>query len=192
MKTILSLLIFILFGCGSIAQQNASYAFERLFNLKEGLSKEAVADSITNIYNLDPVSAGRNNSSSILIYKTETIACFKGSGSKLQFEFINNKLYKAYIQTEFARADYYEMLDNFNALRSMIKPGWEHEKEIKYAMDNLVSTGYDYSKAKQTKSKTDKISLQYINTKPDKGFGIYLLQLSWINSSHGGIESIVY
>lgn len=192
MKTILTLLINALFSCAAMAQQNASCAFERLFNLQEGLSKEALTDSMRSIYHLDPVKAGSNNTSSLLIYKMETIPCFKGSGSKLQFEFVNNKLHSAYMQTEFARADYYEMLDSFNALRSTIRLGWEHEKEIKYVMDNLVSTGYNYSKAKHVKSKTEKISLHYISTKPDKGFGVYLLQLSWINSSTAGIESIAY
>lgn len=188
MKTILSLLAFILFSCSSMAQEISTCIFDRLFSLKEGLSKEAVTDSIRNMYNIDPV----NSNGSALIYKAGAIACFKGSGIRLQFEFVNNTLRKAFIQTEFARADYYEMLDNFNALRNMIKPGWVHEKEIKYAMDNLVSTGYDYSKARQVKSQADKISLQYISTKPDKGYGIYLLKLSWINSSATGIESIAY
>lgn len=203
MKTILVLLIAVLFSCGGMAQLSSSCVFESLFTLKEGISKEAVADSIKNIYGLQPLNSraqdniihtGNSNkiSKELLIYSTETMECFKGNNSKLYFEFINNRLSKACIQTEFARADYYEMLDNFNALRSILKPRWEHEKEIKSSLDNLVSTGYDYSKAKQAKSKAENLSLQYIHTKPDKGYGIYLLQLSWINNSKKGIETIVY
>lgn len=201
MKTILTLLIAVLFSCGGMAQLSSPCVFESLFNLKEGVSKEAVADSIKNIYGLQPLNSsaqdnitnsGTSNtvSKKFLIYSTETMECFKGNNGKLYFEFINNRLSKAYIQTEFARADYYEMLDNFNALRSIIKPRWEREKEIKRSLDNLVSTGYDYSKAKQAKA--DNLSLQYIHSKPDKGYGIYLLQLSWINSNKAGIEAIVY
>ena len=111
---------------------------------------------------------------------------------KQRFEFLNNKLAKAYVQTEFARTDYYQMLDNFNALRNFLKQHLEKEKETKSSSADLISTGFDYSKAKQSTTISDKIALQYISTKPGKGYGIYLLQLNWVNSSNTDIEKIVY
>jgi hypothetical protein len=204
MKTIFTLIIGVLYSAIAFAQQNNSCGFERLFNLKEGFSKEAVIDSISNIegFTLLNTTAQQKKSANattsktavkeMLIYSIDAAQCFRGINSKLQLEFTEGKLSKAYIQTTFASADYYEMLDNFTALRNNIKPGWEREKEIKASSGNLVSTGFDYSKAKQSNLKTDKISLQYIHTKPGNSYGIYLLQLSWINIANTGVETIVY
>jgi hypothetical protein len=203
MKTVFLLLSCLICSYCAPAQLNVSCAPERLFSLREGLSKEAVADSIKSMYNIvssnsyiqRAAETGRSANTAIketVIYTIKAGACINGTNGKLQFEYVNNKLQKAYLQTIFARADYYDMLDSFNILRNMIKPGWEREKEFKQSADNLVSTGYDYSKAKQSKSKTEKISLQYISTKPGKGYGIYLLQLTWVNTGNSGFETIVY
>jgi len=202
MKTVFLLLCLICSYCAG-AQLNTSCALERLFSLKEGLSKEAVADSIKSIYSTVPSNSyiqrnagtGRNVNSAIketVIYTIKAAPCINGADAQLQFEYVNNKLQKAYLQTVFVRADYYDMLDNFNAFRNIIKPGWEREKEFKQSAGNLVSTGYDYSRARQSKSQTDRISLQYICTKPGKGYGTYLLQLTWVNADNSGFEAIVY
>jgi hypothetical protein len=204
MKTILTLIIGFLYSAIAFAQQNNSCGFERLFNLKEGLSKEAVKDSVSNIQGFTllnttapqkkPVNAitGKTGLKEMLIYSIDAAQCLNGVNSKLQLEFTEGKLSKAYIQTAFASTDYYEMFDNFTALRNSIKPGWEREKEIKASSGNLVSTGFDYSKAKKNNLKADKITLQYIHTKPGNGYGIYLLQLSWINTANTGVETIAY
>lgn len=203
MKTVFTLLFGFLYSAGVFAQQNAGCTFERLFNLKTGLSKEVVKDSLSRMHGFTLVSttlqtkasnavAQKTNSKEILVYRIDAGECFNGANSKLQLEFAEDKLNKALIQTEFARADYYDMLDNFTALRNKIKPGWEREKEIKATSGNLVSSGFDYSKAKQPNHKTEKVSLQYIHTKPAEGYGIYLLQLSWINPTGAAIETISY
>jgi len=202
MKTIIIFLIGFFFIIDAEAQENIYCGLEKVFMLNNGLSKEAVIDSIKNNYHITPfnIIAGNSeatdnkNSSTqnLLIYKIQNNECFHGSNTKLQFEFINNKLVKAFIETEFARVDYYDMLDNFNVLRNELRQNWQHEKETKSTSGTLISTGFDYSKAKDTKSIADRISLHYINTKPGNGYGIYLLQLNWINTTNAGIETIVY
>jgi hypothetical protein len=183
------------------AQENIYCGLEKAFMLTDGLSKEAVIDSIENNYHITPLDIPAGNSTGtdknsrtkdLLIYKLENNKCFQGNNTKLQFEFINNKLVNAFIETEFARADYYDMLDNFNILRNELRQNWQHEKETKNTSGSLISTGFDYTKAKDAKSIANKISLHYINTKPGFGYGIYLLQLNWINTINSGIETIVY
>jgi hypothetical protein len=195
MKTILTFFIATVLGISAWAQKDGNCGLERLFALKNDLSKEVVADSVITIYGTEALNisvAGNSGQKDILIYSIKNNECFKGNNVRLRFEFLNNKLVKAYMQTEFARADYYQMLDNFNALRNFLKQHLEKEKETRLSSTDLISTGFDYSKVRQSTTISDKIALRYINTKPDKGYGIYLLQLSWVNSSDAGIENIVY
>ncbi|MEP6844428.1 MAG: hypothetical protein ABI861_00420 [Panacibacter sp.] len=187
MKTILILLIGFFCSYNIVAQQSSSCSFDRLFNLKKGLSKHTVVDSVKNIYGLAP------NNTSIkeqLIYDTKDIQCLNVGTSIIQFDFKNDKLEKAYIQSNFARADYYQMLDDVNALRNIIKTTYLREKEQKFSSGSLVANGYDFTKP--NKVSADKISLRYINTKPDKGYGVYLLQVLWIHTGNDGIETIMY
>ena len=195
MKTVFALFITTCLGLSAWAQKDGYCGLERLFALKNNLSKEAVADSVKNIYGAEALNVSVLNNAEqkeSLIYSVNRSECLNGNSVRIKFEFLNNKLVKAYMQTEFARADYYPMLDNFNLLRNFIKQHWEKEKETKFFSADLVSTGFEYNKPKQSAFISDKISLQYINTKPDKGYGIYLLQINWINSSNADIENIVY
>ncbi|QEC67753.1 hypothetical protein FRZ67_10765 [Panacibacter ginsenosidivorans] len=195
MKTILILFITAFLGINASAQQDGYCGLERLFALNKNLSKEAIADSVKNIYGAEALNintAGNSAPKELLIYHIRNSECFNGNNIRLRFEFLNNKLVKAYMQTEFARTDYYQMLDNFNALRNFLRLHWEKEKEIKFSSTDLISTGFDFTKPKQSITISDKIALQYINTRPDKGYGIYLLRLSWVNSNNADIENIVY
>jgi hypothetical protein len=201
MKAIMIFLLGFFFIVHANAQENIYCGLEKVFMLTDGLSKEAIIDSIENNYHITPLDISKRNSTGsdknsrtkdLLIYKLENNKCFHGSNTKLQFEFINNKLVNAFIETEFARVDYYDMLDNFNILRNELRQNWQHEKETKNTSGSLISTGFDYTKAKDAKSIANKISLHYINTKPGFGYGIYLLQLNWINTINSGIETIVY
>ena len=203
MKTVCFFFVSLL-ACIAVKAQTTNYCgLEKLFTINSGISKQAVIDSIKknyalyllndNIINI-PEKAGKNidDNMEVVIYKIKNSDCFRGDNSKLQFEFVNDKLVKAFIETKFARSDYYDMIDNFNSLRSLLKQEWKHEKQIKTMSGNLVNTGFDYSKAITTGATAEKISLHYINTKPDKGYGVYLLELDWVNTTNNNLESIAY
>ena len=200
MKTILSLLV-VLFAVNVYAQQDAYCGLAKLFSLHNGSSKEAIIDSIKSYYNIEPlynpaknatISQRKTEAKELLIYKLKNNNCFQGNNTRIQFEFINNKLVNAFIQTEFARADYYALTDNFTALRRALQQNWQREKKIKNTSGDLISTGFIYSKAKDKNTNIENISLHYINTKPGKGYGIYLLQLNWISNSSDNIKEIAY
>jgi len=182
------------------AQQDAYCGLTKLFSLHIGLSKEAIIDSVKLNYNIQQLRTStttgsnerKNGAREFLIYKLQNNSCLQGNNTSIQFEFINNKLVNAFIQTEFARADYYALNDNFTALRNMLKQNWQREKETKNASDNLMSTGFVYSKSRNESSNIESILLHYINTKPGKGYGIYLLRLNWVNNTVDDTKEIAY
>jgi hypothetical protein len=198
MKTMLSLLV-ALFLAANVHAQDAYCGLSKLFLLPTSSTKEAIIDSIKNYYKIEPLynrnattHSKKTEAKELLIYKLQNNNCFQGNNTKIQFEFINNKLVNAFIQTEFARADYYALTDNMTYLRQLLKQNWHREKETKSTSDNLVSTGFVYSKAKDANTKVENILLHFISTKPGKGYGIYLLQLNWINNNSNYIQEIVY
>lgn len=170
---------------------------ESILALGAGSSKDAVTNAVKNIDGITTISSNEQNplaqdykknatTNETLIYKINSGNCFRGNNTLIRFEFENGKLFKAYITTQFANVDYYDMQDNFNALRNMLKASFENEKQTKKTSGILISNGYTFSN-KRNKAKTE---LTYISGQEKKG--IYLLQLSWVNEHNEGIETILY
>lgn len=192
MKTTLYVFVFFLFSQVAQAQQNDFCGLQKLLSINSQLSEKAVEDSINKTGTFQKVSFNNTNpQKTLLVYTAKNIDCFNGHVT-LKFEFTNDKLVNAQAETEFARTDQYELMDQVNKLRSFLKQNWEKEKEAKSSSTDLISNGYNYSKPKNQLLTSDKISLQYINTKQGKGYGVYLLRLSWLGSNAANLEQILY
>lgn len=191
MKTTLYIFVFFIFSKAVQAQQTDFCGLQKLLSINSQLSEKAVEDSL-NKMGFQKVSVNNSTQKSILVYTLKNIECLNNNHFTIQFEFLNNKIIKAQAQTEFPRTDQYEMMESFNKLRSYLKQKWEKEKEAKSSSADLVSNGFNYSKAKDENLTSDKITLQYINTKPGKGYGVYLLRLTWLGSNANNVEQIFY
>jgi len=186
------------------AQQSQPCAFQRLFKFKPGMSKPVVLDSINRTFQLTidkqqveklPPYKGTGGDSitkEVVSYRIDNAPCFKGRASKLYLQFADNKLYKAYIVTEYPKSAYQEMISNFNSLRSSIKPYWKYEKETKVSGSNTLGFGYDYTKVQKPNAKTEKVSLQYVDQQTDKSSVPYLLEVIWINLANTRMENSNY
>jgi len=207
LKTMIkSLLIFFLsvFVFAADAQQNTSCAFHKLFTFKPGMSKLVVLDSVNKNYQLSienrkieklaPYKGAGGDSivKEIVTYKIDASPCFKGRNSKLFLEFADDKLYKAYIVTEYPKTSYQDMIANFNSLRDGIKPYWKYEKQVKLSGKNTVGFGYDYSKVQKPTIKTEKVSLQYVDDQTGNNNAPYQLEVVWANLENTRMESSNY
>jgi hypothetical protein len=84
------------------------------------------------------------------------------------------------------------MTSNFNSLRNSIKPHWKFESQITLSGDNFMGFGYDYSKTKKITAKTEKVSLQYVDSKINDATGSYLLEVIWVNLANTRMDSSNY
>ena len=203
MKQCLLALFFLLQITGAGAQKQKC-GFEMLFKIKPGMSKMEVMDSIQKAFSLAPTrttleklppyakTGGDSIVKEIILYEVEQSTCFHGQQTKFQLEIADNKLYKVYMSTQFAKSAYQDLISNYNDLRSVIKPKWAFERETKLAYDNIVGFGYDYSKTKKITNKTEKISLQYVDNDVKNTNGYYLLEVIWANLANTRMEGSNY
>jgi hypothetical protein len=185
------------------AQDTSTCGFETLFTIKAGMSKAEVMDLInkkfqgslrlvnTRAEKLPPYkgSGGDSIIKEIFSYKRDSSPCFHGRNTLLQLEFADNKLYKAYISTEYSKTAYQDMMTNYNFLRNVIKVKWPYEKETKLSGGNIIGFGYDYTKTKTTTNKTEKISLQYVDSRTNDQATPYLLEVLWANLANTRMQS---
>lgn len=186
------------------AQNNIPCGFQRLFTFKPGMNKMTVVDSVNKTYKLSIISrkseklppykgtGGDSIIKEMIVYNIEGSPCFQGRGSRLQLEFADDKLYKAYISTSYPKSAYNEMVENFNMLRGSIKPHWKFENEIKLAGNNIIGFGFDYSKTKKATVKTEKVTLQYVDSKSNDQNSSYLLEVIWANLEGTRMEGSNY
>jgi hypothetical protein len=202
MRIVKFTLFFLTLACSIHAQQTC--AFQKLFTFKPGMSKMVVLDSVNKTYQLAIAdtktqklppyknSGGDSIVNEIISYKIDNSPCFRGTNTKLFLEFADNKLYKAYIVTEYSKTAYQDMISNFNTLRSSIKPYWKYEKEVKISGDNFLGFGYDYTKQKNATLKTEKVSLQYVDVQTNNSATTYQLELLWANLENTRMEGSNY
>lgn len=169
--------------------QDSSYEIERLLSLHSGLSTKAVSDSLQNMQSFKMISSKTTGNTTIAAYSIDKSEML-GREAIVYLTFSNGLLSVGYLQATFKRADFYELQDKVTGIRTYLNKNWEKERERKETSANLVSTGYEYSKAKKNFQKISKVNLQYIYTKPGKGEGIYLLRLDWIADT--APENILY
>jgi len=186
------------------AQDTLTCGFETLFALKAGMSKPEIIDFInknypsnlvnTQIEKLPPYNGTGGDSivKEILSYQRETTPCFRGRNTLLQLEFADNKLYKAYISTEYPKTSYQDMVSNYNFLRNVIKSKWVQEKGIKLSHANIVGFGYDYTKSKIPTQKIEKVTLQYVDAATNDPKTNYLLEVLWVNLKNTRMEGSNY
>ena len=206
MRRIILLVIYILSCLFLHAQDSLTCSFETLFTIKAGMSKSDVMDLInknfqdglslvnTQVVKLPPYkgSGGDSIVKEIFSYKPNYAQCFRGRNTLAQLEFADNKLYKAYISTEYPKTAYQDMITNYNSLRDVIKAKWPYEKEVKLSGGNIVGFGYDYTKTKKTTNKTEKVSLQYVDPKTNDQGSPYLLEVLWANLENTRMEGSNY
>jgi len=180
--------------------------FETLFTIKTGMSKAEVMDLINqkfqatlplvknDVQKLPPYkgSGGDSIVKEILNFKPEFSQCFHGRNTLVQLEFADDKLYKAYISTEYPKTTYQDMMANYNFLRNVIKAKWPYEKATKLSGDNIVGFGYDYTKTTTPTNKTEKVSVQYVDSKVNNPGTRYILELLWANLADTRMQSSNY
>src|SRR6476620_6856170 len=182
------------------AQDSLTCGFETLFTIKAGMDKAEVMALMNKYYpsnlvktemvKLPPYkgSGGDSIVKETLTYKRDITPCFKGLNTLLKFEFGDNKLYKAYIMTEFPKTAYQDMMSNYNFLRNVIKAKWTYEAATKMAEGTIVGFGYDYTKTEKPTNKTEKVSLQYVDRATDNNNINYLLEVLWANLQNTRID----
>ena len=190
--TLKTILIFLCLSAGYIvnAQTGPPCAFQSLFTFEPGMNKMVVMDSINKTYKLKVVSRKTENIKSstdgnpivkeVVAYTIDGSACFKGHNSKLQLEFADDKLYKAYLSTVYSKSTYSELISNFNSLRSSIKPHWEFENGIKLSGKNTTGFGYMYARTKKTPI-LEQVTLQYTDYNTNDANSSYILEVVWAN-----------
>src|SRR3954469_8747062 len=147
-----SILIFIFILVNSLLlHAQDTCAFETLFTIKTGMNKAEVMDLINqkfqatlpliknDVQKLPPYkgSGGDSIVREILNFKPEFSQCFHGRNTLVQLEFADDKLYKAYISTEYPKTAYQDMMANYNFLRNVVKTKWPYEKSTKLSGDNI-------------------------------------------------------
>ncbi|HEY6978581.1 MAG TPA: hypothetical protein VH396_19920 [Chitinophagaceae bacterium] len=180
--------------------------FETLFTIKTGMSKAEVMDLVNNKYQSDlPLvktqveklppykgSSGDSIVKEILSYKPNFSQCFHGRNTMVQLEFADDKLYKAYISTEYPKTAYQDMMTNYSFLRNVIKGKWASEKATKLSGENIVGFGYDYTKPKTSANKTEKVSLQYVDSRVNNQGTPYILEVLWANLTDTRMQNSNY
>jgi hypothetical protein len=202
-KIILALLLSYFINTAG-AQENQACVFQSLFTFEPGMNKMIVLDSINKTYQISIVnhkvskippykgSGGDSIMKEVVTYNITGSPCFKGHNSRLHLEFADSKLYKVFIITEYIKGDYQDMISNFTSLRNSIKPHWKFEKETRVTGANMHGFGYDYTKVKNASSKTEKVSLQYMDMQTNKNIGSYQLEVTWVNLANTRMESSYY
>lgn len=202
-RTVL-ILVFLFSSLLLCAQDSLTCGFETLFSIKAGMDKADVMNLLeknyqaklvnTRVEKLPPYkgSGGDSIINEILTYKRDITPCFLGRNTVLFMEFADNKLYKAYISTEYPKSAYRDMMSNYDSLRKVIKAKWTYEKPIKLSGGNIVGYGYDYSQTKKSSNKTQKVSLHYIDLASNDPNGKYLLEVLWVNLENTRMESSNY
>jgi len=198
-----SILIFIFILANSLLlHAQDTCAFETLFTIKAGMSKAEVMDLInkrfqsglslvnTQVQKLPPYkgSGGDSIVKEIFSYKPNFIQCFRGRNTLAQLEFADDKLYRAYISTEYPKTAYQDMITNYNSLRNVIKAKWPYEKTTKLSGDNIVGFGYDYTKTTTPTNKTERVSVQYVDSRTNDQGSPYLLEVLWANLANTRME----
>ena len=193
MRSLMLFLMFCTFSFYAYSQDSLTCNFETLFTIKPGIDKSDAVQLITknNLATLTntrmekmPPYKGTSGDSiirEILIYRPNGTRCFKGSNTMIQMEFADNKLYKAYISTEYPKSAYHEMLENYSFLRSVIKATWPYESSLKVTANNTVGFGYNYTKTKKPTNQAEIISLQYLDFDVKSLTTNYLLEVIWAN-----------
>ena len=192
---------------GLLHAQTQPCAFEDLFTIRPGMSKPAVVDTINNNYNVTLVktesekrppyksSGGDSIFLETLTYKASGIdkGCFHGSNSVFRMDFADNKLYKAYIGTEYSQAQYADLMSNFTSLRKSIKKSWKYESEVKVSGSNVEGFGYSYTKTEKKTSKPETCTLQYVKMKGNSpSADKYVLEVVWANLQNTRMEGSAY
>ncbi|MEX6689064.1 hypothetical protein QTN47_16265 [Danxiaibacter flavus] len=187
--------------------QTARCAFENLFTIKPGMSKPTVVDTINSRYsNIKLVntesekrppygSGGDSIVLETLTYKAGgiKIPCFNGTNNVLRMDFADDKLYKAYIGTEYSQLKYPDLMSNFNALRNSIKKSWKFEHEIKVSGSNVEGFGYAYTKNQEKTNKPETCTLQYVKIKGSSpSADKYILEVIWANLQNTRMEGSAY
>ena len=190
-----AILILLCLSAGYIinAQTSPPCAFQSLFTFEPGMNKMVVMDSINKTYKLKVASrktesiksstAGNPIIKEVVAYTVDESPCFKGQNSKLQLEFADDKLYKAYLSTVYSKSTQSEMITNFNSLRSSIKPHWEFESGIKLSGKNTTGFGYMYARTK-TNPIMEQVTLQYTDYNTNDANSSYILEVVWANLSN--------
>jgi hypothetical protein len=203
--SILALIFF--FSLSVSAQDTLTCGFENLYTIKPGMSKADAMELVKKNYEATLVSSkmeklppykgtgGDSIVKEILSYQRDVTPCFRGSNTLLQLEFADNKLFKAYISTEFPKSGYEDMMSNYNFLRGVLKRKWKYEKATKISGGDIVGFGYDYTKTQKPikpGNKIEQISLQYIEPVPNDPKSDYLLEMLWVNLKDTRMESSNY
>lgn len=164
-----------------MAQGTTDCSFAPLYALKTTMGKNEALQLLQQLQ-LQMLSDEKNNQNETIIYKPGNTNCFGGRNTKLQLEFINNKLTEAYFSTEYAKPDYAAMIDNFNALRNAVKQKWAIENAVDLPVENTNCKGFDYSNDKKNRSASQTISLQYFDATTEEQNAVYMLELVFVNT----------
>jgi hypothetical protein len=193
--------------CLGTYAQTSTCAFEDLFTIRPGMGKPAVVDTINNNYQVTLIKTesetkppyASSGGDSILVetltYKTNGVAktCFHGANSILRLDFADNKLYKAYIGTDYGQPQYSDLMSNFTSLRNSIKKSWKYEKELKVSGSNVEGFGYSYTKTDKKTNKPEICTLQYVKIKGNTpSADKYLLEVIWANLQNTRMEASAY
>ncbi len=206
-KKLLVATIALAFYTVSHAQSNRC-AFENLFTIKPGMNKPAVIDTINTKYSNVVLAKtesekrppyGTSGGDSIVLetitYKANgvRIPCFSGNNNVLRMDFADDKLYKAYIGTEYSQMKYPDLMSNFNALRASIKKSWKFEHEVKVSGSNVEGFGYSYTKTQEKTNKPETCTLQYVKIKGSSpSADKYILEVIWANLQNTRMEGSAY
>lgn len=182
MKKIFALGLFICISTVLMAQGTTDCSFAQLYTLKTVMNKDAALQLLQRL-DMQMLTDEKTGQSETIIYNPVNTSCFSGRNTKLQLEFVNNKLTQAFISTEYAKPDYDAMMKNFYVLRNAVKQQWSVEKEIDLPVENTYCKGFDYSNDAKNKSASQTISLQYFDATTDEQNAIYMLEIVFVNSA---------
>lgn len=205
MKPKLLLLFFLLSSALTYSQTPTICAFERLFTFKPGMDKPSVISLVQQDYEiaitnttserLKPYASTGGDSilRESVTYRIDSSVCLKGRNSSLQFEFADNKLFKAYLVTTYSLNEYPELMTNFKFLHDNIKRSWKHEKEITLKSETTEGFGYNFYKTLDKNAKIETCSLQYVKLKSKTpGQDKYQLEIVWANLNNTRMENSMY
>lgn len=181
MKRLPAFIFFVFISSLVIAQENTVCNIDNLYALKTGMTKEAVSQLMQQTEQ-QTLSDEKNTNKEIIIYKPASENCFTGRNTKLQLEFINNKLSCAFISTQYAKPEYNTMMNNLNALRNTMQQLWNNETAFDIPVENTYCKGFDYTNNKKNHNTSQTISLQFFDATADEQNAIYILELVLVNT----------
>ncbi len=186
------------------AQDSMTCKFEMHFNIMPSMHKGEAMDLMndnhlavltnTRAVKLPPykTTGGDSINKEILVYRSKEVGCFRGSNTMIELEFADDKLYKAYISTEYAKSAYQQMFENYNFLINLIKQKWPYEKGTKLTAHNIAGYGYKYTKTDQPTTKAETVLVQYVDLNTKSNTSNYLLEVLWANLKNTRMESTNY